>query len=178
LGVDSHDNQEVFINKGPYGFYVMKKISDVDSSDDKLQEPKEKDKVGSKKSAKDAKDAQPLKKTSKTTKTKVSSATKKTKKKKNVKIVGLPSKVSPQDMTLEYAIKLLQLPKLLGVHPNDGLDITLNIGRYGPYLAHNKKFTPVKDPDFLEVSYDEALEIMAKAAEKKSRGKTSFKKKK
>ena len=39
-------------------------------------------------------------------------------------------------MDLEQALRLLSLPRLVGEHPEDGVTVWANIGRYGPYLKH------------------------------------------
>ena len=49
---------------------------------------------------------------------------------------SVPGDWTPEDLTLEQAVKLLQLPRLLGPHPEDGVNVWANIGRYGPYLKH------------------------------------------
>lgn len=49
---------------------------------------------------------------------------------------GVPEDWEPAELTLEQAVKLLQLPRLIGQHPEDGVNIWANIGRYGPYLKH------------------------------------------
>ncbi len=49
---------------------------------------------------------------------------------------SVPEGWDPAELTLEQAVKLLQLPRLIGQHPEDGVNIWANIGRYGPYLKH------------------------------------------
>ncbi|MGB0905429.1 MAG: topoisomerase C-terminal repeat-containing protein, partial [Mangrovicoccus sp.] len=49
---------------------------------------------------------------------------------------GIPKQWPPEDVTLEQAVKLLSLPREIGPHPEDGVMIWSNIGRYGPYLKH------------------------------------------
>ena len=49
---------------------------------------------------------------------------------------SVPADWAPEDVTLETAVKLLALPRELGPHPEDGVTVWANIGRYGPYLKH------------------------------------------
>ncbi|MEM8556091.1 MAG: type I DNA topoisomerase [Pseudomonadota bacterium] len=49
---------------------------------------------------------------------------------------GVPKQWPPEDVDLEQALKLLSLPREIGPHPEDGIMIWANIGRYGPYLKH------------------------------------------
>ncbi len=49
---------------------------------------------------------------------------------------SIPKEWPPEDIELERAVKLLALPRLLGEHPEDGINVWANIGRYGPYLKH------------------------------------------
>ena len=49
---------------------------------------------------------------------------------------SVPKEWAPEDLTLEEAVRLLALPRLIGQHPEDGVNVWANIGRYGPYLKH------------------------------------------
>jgi DNA topoisomerase-1 len=49
---------------------------------------------------------------------------------------SIPAEWEPEDVTLEQALMLLSLPRELGPHPEDGVPVWANIGRYGPYLKH------------------------------------------
>ncbi len=49
---------------------------------------------------------------------------------------GVPKEWEPEEIGLPQALRLLELPRLLGPHPEDGINVWANIGRYGPYLKH------------------------------------------
>ena len=49
---------------------------------------------------------------------------------------GVPEDWNPEEIGLADALKLLELPRPLGEHPEDGVMVWANIGRYGPYLKH------------------------------------------
>lgn len=49
---------------------------------------------------------------------------------------SVPKEWPPEEVTLEQAVRLLVLPRLIGQHPEDGVNVWANIGRYGPYLKH------------------------------------------
>jgi len=49
---------------------------------------------------------------------------------------SIPKGWPPEEVDLAKAIKLLALPREIGPHPEDGVTIWANIGRYGPYLKH------------------------------------------
>jgi len=79
------------------------------------------------------------------------------------KRASVPRGTSPSDVTLEQAVALLEWPRELGVHPEDGKPVTANQGRFGPYVAHEKNFRSIpKTGDPETINLEEALELLAK----------------
>ncbi|OBH95534.1 type I DNA topoisomerase [Mycobacterium sp. E2733] len=73
-----------------------------------------------------------------------------------------------QTVTLEDALKLLSLPRVVGVDPQTGEEITAQNGRYGPYLKRGTDSRSLATEDqIFEITLDEALKIYA---EPKRRG--------
>lgn len=72
---------------------------------------------------------------------------------------------SPQDITLETAVKLLALPKVIGLNPNTNKEITVAVGRYGPYLKHDGKFISIpKNYDYLNLSINDCIKIITSSS--------------
>jgi DNA topoisomerase I len=75
---------------------------------------------------------------------------------------SLPKGVDPKTMTVEQAIKLLSLPRELGVHPETKKPILANNGRFGPYVMHDGTFRSLKkDDDLYTIELKRALELLA-----------------
>ena len=100
------------------------------------------------------------------------------------KQASLPKNVKPEDVTLETAVGLLSLPRLLGIHPGTEGKIKAGLGRFGPYIVHEFKEEGEKklqrdyrslkaDDDVLTVSFDRAMELLAQP--KRTRGKSTKK---
>jgi DNA topoisomerase-1 len=63
------------------------------------------------------------------------------------KRAGLPKGVAPDQIDLERALALLSLPREVGKHPEDGEPIRAGIGRFGPYVQHNKTYANLDSPE-------------------------------
>ena len=75
---------------------------------------------------------------------------------------------SEASMTLERALELLSLPRLVGRDPESGEEVTANFGRFGPYVKRGDEFRSLaSDAAVFEVTLDEALELLKQ--EKRSR---------
>ena len=95
---------------------------------------------------------------------------------KNVKpkMASIPKDLAPASVTVEIALKLLSLPRVLGINPKTGKEITASRGRFGPYIVHENDFRSLKAPDDVyTITLDRALQIFA---EPKKFGRQSKKK--
>lgn len=63
------------------------------------------------------------------------------------KRAGIPKGTSPADVELELALKLLSLPREVGRHPESGEPIKAGIGRFGPYVQHEKTYASLEAGD-------------------------------
>jgi DNA topoisomerase I len=76
-----------------------------------------------------------------------------------------------EGVTLEDALKLLSLPRTLGKDPVDGTDITVQNGRYGPYVKKGADSRSLDDEDQLfTLTLEEALAILVQPKARRGRG--------
>jgi DNA topoisomerase-1 len=75
------------------------------------------------------------------------------------KFASLAKNQSVDRITLEEALVLLQLPKILGKDEN-GDDVKVNIGRFGPYVQINSQFFSLKDDNPYTINLSRALEVV------------------
>ncbi len=93
--------------------------------------------------------------------------TKKKKKQKennNLKNVSIPKGINIDQIDLEKAKYLCSLPKIIGQHPDNGEDITINSGRFGPYLKCKNKSARLDNVDELfTIGLNRAVSLIAEA---------------
>ncbi len=82
--------------------------------------------------------------------------------KEKPKTASLFSTMQPETLTLEDALKLLSLPRLVGNHPDDQEPILAQNGRYGPYLTWGKETRSLESEDeIFTVDQAAALKLLA-----------------
>ncbi|HEY9046358.1 MAG TPA: type I DNA topoisomerase [Ohtaekwangia sp.] len=64
-----------------------------------------------------------------------------------------------ENLTLDDAMELFKMPRDLGLFEEKS--VVVNIGRFGPYVLHDKKFVSIpKDTDPYEIALDRAIELI------------------
>ena len=179
LGVDPDSGQNLYLLNGRYGHFVQRGLV-VELKD--LGIPKGKKKLGNLRLFKSSQYGLYLKQDSskvqlllpeniKEEEIDVEKALeylddKSLKKAPNPKRTSLPKSLKPEDLTFEEALGLIQLPRLLGEHPEGGR-IQSSLGRFGPYVVWSKNggekdYRSIKgDDDVLQVSLERALELLS-----------------
>ena len=143
LGTDPGTGLIVTLRQGPYGPYVQlggEEVQPEPPSDKDETEEKPKKKKAAKKKAPKPKRA------------------------------SLPKGTNPADVDLERALKLLSLPREVGMHPERGEMIYAGIGRFGPYLKIGPTYYSLKEDDVLEVGLNRAVVVIAEGKKGPGRG--------
>ena len=86
---------------------------------------------------------------------------------------SLPKGETVEGITLETALRLLSLPREIGLHPEDGAPVESNFGRFGPYVKHGDDFRSLESEEqVFAITLDEAVELLKqpKRARKRSFG--------
>ena len=84
------------------------------------------------------------------------------------KRASLQAGMTESTITLEEALRLLSLPRVVGLHPDDNGPITTNFGRFGPYVKHGDEFRSLdSEEDVFNISFDAVLALLR--APKRSR---------
>jgi DNA topoisomerase-1 len=79
----------------------------------------------------------------------------------------IPSDKSMENITLEEAMELFQLPRTLGDF--EGSPIVIGMGRFGAYVLHQKKYTSIpKDTDPMAISLEEATALIKEKRQQES----------
>jgi DNA topoisomerase-1 len=78
------------------------------------------------------------------------------------KRAGIPKNTSPSDVELDLALKLLSLPREIGKHPESGEPITAGLGRFGPFVKHEKTYASLEAGDELfDIGLNRAVTLIA-----------------
>jgi DNA topoisomerase-1 len=78
--------------------------------------------------------------------------------------------MSPETVTLDEALQLLSLPRVLGA-AEDGEEVLARNGRFGPYIQKGKETRSLeREEQLLEVTLEEALALLAKPKQGRRRG--------
>ena len=79
--------------------------------------------------------------------------------------------MSLEEITLDDALRLLTLPRVVGVDPSDGVEITAQNGRYGPYVKKGSDSRTISSEEqLLTITLEEALAVFAQP---KARGRAA-----
>jgi len=80
---------------------------------------------------------------------------------------SIPKKTDPSSIDLELALRLLSLPREVGLHPETGKPIVANFGRFGPFILHDGVYATLSDPeDVYTVGLNRAVDLLAEKKEK------------
>src|SRR5271169_50023 len=83
------------------------------------------------------------------------------------KRAGIPKNMSPSDIELDTALKLLSLPREIGKHPETGEPITAGIGRFGPFVRHDKTYASLEAGDeVFDIGLNRAVTLIAEKVAK------------
>ncbi|MFO1121036.1 MAG: type I DNA topoisomerase [Hyphomicrobiales bacterium] len=81
---------------------------------------------------------------------------------------SIPKGTDPNTIDLETALRLLSLPREVGIHPETGKPIVANFGRFGPFVLHDGTYANLDSADeVFTVGINRAVDILA---QKKARG--------
>ncbi|NDA49639.1 MAG: type I DNA topoisomerase [Actinobacteria bacterium] len=84
---------------------------------------------------------------------------------------SLLSDMKPSTVTLDDALKLIRLPRVVGVDPSDGEEIRSQNGRYGPYLTKGTDSRSLESEEqIFSVTLEQALALFAQPKQRRGRG--------
>jgi DNA topoisomerase-1 len=88
---------------------------------------------------------------------------------------SIPKSVKPDEIDLSFALRLLSLPREVGLHPESGKPITAGLGRYGPFVLHEGVYANLSDfEEIFNVGLNRAVDLIAeKVASRGKRGQQS-----
>ena len=80
--------------------------------------------------------------------------------------------MQPETLSLDEAVQLLSLPRVVGLDPADGVEITAQNGRFGPYIKKGTDSRSIEsESELFTITLGQALEVLAQP--KRRRGQAS-----
>ena len=87
------------------------------------------------------------------------------------KRAGIPKNISPSDIDFDLALKLLSLPREIGLHPETGKPITAGLGRFGPFVRHENTYASLEAGDeVFDIGLNRAVTLIAEKIAKGPKG--------
>jgi DNA topoisomerase-1 len=81
---------------------------------------------------------------------------------------SIPKRMDPTMIDLETALRLLSLPREVGLHPETQKPIVANFGRFGPFVMHDGHYANLESAeDVFTIGLNRAVDVLA---QKKARG--------
>jgi DNA topoisomerase-1 len=78
------------------------------------------------------------------------------------KRASIPRDIPLETVDLALALKLLALPRVIGAHPETSEEISAGIGRYGPYILHQKRYVSLPtSSEAFEIGLNRAVALLA-----------------
>ena len=75
---------------------------------------------------------------------------------------SIPRNTNPATIELEQALRLLSLPREVGVHPETHTPIVANFGRFGPFILHDGVYANLESPeDVFTIGLNHAVDLLA-----------------
>ncbi|HVH32863.1 MAG TPA: DNA topoisomerase, partial [Tahibacter sp.] len=82
------------------------------------------------------------------------------------RFASLRANQSIHTITMAEALELFKLPRKLGAHPEDGTEITVGIGRFGPFVKHGSVYASLKaEDDPYTIELPRAVQLLHEKAE-------------
>ncbi len=92
------------------------------------------------------------------------------------KRASIPKTIDPSEVNIELALNLLSLPKIVGIHPEDGNEIKAGLGRFGPYVVHEGIFASLANVEELfTIGLNRAVDLIEEKKANPGRGRGSKK---
>ena len=134
--------KDIYLKNGRFGPYLQYE-KEVEEEEEGEEEEEEKKRTENKKKKKKKK---------------------KVKENNNLRNISIPKGVEINSVGLKQAKFLCSLPKILGQHPDSGKNITLNSGRFGPYLKCENKSARLENVEELfTIGINRAVTMIADA---------------